>query len=106
MENIKTIEPSQPLHYTRKGNYCDNLAFGYALSVSPINLINAYSRMITGKGDFEVNITKQRNFKDLNLDTVSSNINRLLFYANESPASACLAMPLRSSLQGLFVQTD
>jgi cell division protein FtsI/penicillin-binding protein 2 len=40
--------------------------------------------MITGKGDFEVNITKQRNFKDLNLDTVSSNINRLLFYANES----------------------
>ena len=84
MENIKTIEPSQPLHYTRKGNYCDNLAFGYALSVSPINLINAYSRMITGKEDFEVNITKQRNFKDLNLDSVSSNINKLLFYANES----------------------
>ena len=60
MDEIKSVNPLQPKSYTRKGNYCDNLAFGYALSVSPINLINAYARMITGKIDFEANIIKQK----------------------------------------------
>tara|TARA_B110000902_G_scaffold43020_1_gene47216 strand:+ start:177 stop:1763 length:1587 start_codon:yes stop_codon:yes gene_type:complete len=84
MDEIKSVNPLQPKSYTRKGNYCDNLAFGYALAVSPINLINAYARMITGKIDFEANIIKQKTFKDLNLNEISTEINRLLYYANES----------------------
>ncbi|MDA1284526.1 MAG: penicillin-binding transpeptidase domain-containing protein [Proteobacteria bacterium] len=84
MDQIKSVNPLEPKSYTRKGNYCDNLAFGYALSVSPINLINAYARMITGKIDFKANIIKQKDFKDLILNAISSDINKLLYYANES----------------------
>ena len=84
MKEIKTVNPGEPLSYTRKGDFCDNLAYGYALSVSPINLINAYARMITGKLNFQANIIKQKNFDDLNLNNISTNINQLLYYANES----------------------
>jgi len=84
MKEIKTVKPKEPPFYTRKGDYCDNLAYGYALSVSPINLVNAYARIITGKMSFQSNIIKQKNFNDLKLNNISTEINQLLYYANES----------------------
>ena len=32
-----------------RGSYCDNIPFGYGLSISPIQLINAYGKIITGR---------------------------------------------------------
>ena len=44
-----------------KGSYCDNIPFGYGLSITPIQLINAYGKIITGRNDFQATFEKQKN---------------------------------------------
>lgn len=66
-----------------KGAYCDNIPFGYGLSITPIQLLNAYGKIITGRKDFEAKILKQDNHKDNLFNSNSNKINKLLFYANE-----------------------
>ena len=42
-----------------RGSYCDNIPFGYGLSVSPIQLINAYGKIITGRENFNATFEKK-----------------------------------------------
>ena len=44
-----------------RGSYCDNIPFGYGLSISPIQLINAYGKIITGRDSFRVSFEKSKN---------------------------------------------
>jgi cell division protein FtsI (penicillin-binding protein 3) len=80
---IKTVNIDSP-KFSKKGNNCDTMSYGYSLSVTPIHLINAYARMITGNKQFKAKIIKDKKYKKLNLNQNSSEINKLLFYANES----------------------
>ena len=43
-----------------RGSYCDNIPFGYGLSVTPIQLINAYGKIITGRNNFQATFEKQK----------------------------------------------
>ena len=67
-----------------RGRYCDNIPFGYGLSVTPIQLINAYGKIITGRNNFEATFEKQKKRYENQYNQISSTINKLLFYANET----------------------
>ncbi len=67
-----------------RGRYCDNIPFGYGLSVTPIQLINAYGKIITGRNNFEATFEKQKKRNKNQYNQISSTINKLLFYANET----------------------
>ena len=67
-----------------RGSYCDNIPFGYGLSISPIQLINAYGKIITGRENFEASFEKQEKQKENKYNKISNTINKLLFYANET----------------------
>ncbi len=67
-----------------RGSYCDNIPYGYGLSISPIQLINAYGKIITGRNNFQATFEKQKNENKNNYSQISSTINKLLFNANET----------------------
>ena len=78
---MKSVEPTVN---NFRGSYCDNIPFGYGLSVSPIQLINAYGKIITGRDDFTASFEKQEKLKKNKYNQISNTINKLLFYANET----------------------
>ena len=67
-----------------RGSYCDNIPFGYGLSISPIQLINAYGKIITGRSDFTATFEKKGKQNKNKYNKTSNIINKLLFYANET----------------------
>ncbi len=67
-----------------RGSYCDNIPFGYGLSISPIQLINAYGKIITGRNNFNASLEKKENIHQNKYNQISNTINKLLFYANET----------------------
>ena len=67
-----------------RGSYCDNIPFGYGLSISPIQLINAYGKIITGRNDFNATFEKQEKNNKNKYNKISNTVNKLLFYANET----------------------
>ena len=67
-----------------RGSYCDNIPFGYGLAISPIQLINAYGKIITGRSDFTATFEKKEKQIKNKYNKTSNIINRLLFYANET----------------------
>ncbi len=67
-----------------RGSYCDNIPFGYGLSVTPIQLINAYGKIITGRNSFQATFEKQKKVNKNQYNQISSTISKLLFYANET----------------------
>ena len=79
--DMKSVEPTIN---NFKGSYCDNIPFGYGLSISPIQLINAYGKIITGRDNFEASLEKQEKQKENKYNKISNIINNLLFYANET----------------------
>tara|TARA_Y100000996_G_scaffold413555_1_gene402064 strand:- start:35 stop:1498 length:1464 start_codon:yes stop_codon:yes gene_type:complete len=72
-----------PIVNNFRGSYCDNIPFGYGLSISPIQLLNAYGKIITGKEEFQANIIKQDVSKRNRFNDNSNKLNKLLFYANQ-----------------------
>ncbi len=78
---MKSVEPTIN---NFRGSYCDNIPFGYGLSISPIQLINAYGKIITGRDSFEASFEKQEKQKENKYNKISNTINNLLFYANET----------------------
>ena len=67
-----------------RGAYCDNFPYGYGMAISPIQLINAYGKIITGRDDFMASFEK-KSINNLNeFNNVSTSLNKLLFYANET----------------------
>jgi len=78
---LKSVEPTIN---NFRGSYCDNIPFGYGLSISPIQLINAYGKIITGRDNFEATFEKQEKQKENKYNKISNTINNLLFYANET----------------------
>ncbi len=78
---MKSVEPSIN---NFRGSYCDNIPFGYGLSISPIQLINAYGKIITGRDNFEASFEKKEKQKENKYNKISNTINNLLFYANET----------------------
>ena len=79
--NLNSINPNVN---NFRGSYCDTIPYGYGLSVSPIQLLNAYGKIITGREDFSATIEK-KDFQKENVFNVNSNtVNKLLFYANET----------------------
>jgi len=67
-----------------RGAYCDNFPYGYGMAISPIQLINAYGKIITGKDEFMASFEK-KSINNLNeFNNVSVSLNKLLFYANET----------------------
>ena len=76
---------AQPKVNNFRGSYCDNIPFGYGLSVTPIQLVNAYGKIITGRNDFQATFEKQtKELKKNKYNQITNSINKLLFYANES----------------------
>ena len=67
-----------------RGSYCDNIPFGYGLAISPIQLINAYGKIITGRNDFNATFEKKDKNTKNRFNKISNTINKLLFYANET----------------------
>ena len=67
-----------------RGSYCDNIPFGYGLSISPIQLINAYGKIITGRNNFNASLEKNKIQNKNKFNKVSNTVNKLLFYANET----------------------
>ena len=67
-----------------RGSYCDNIPYGYGLSISPIQLINAYGKIITGRNNFSATFEKSKKLNKNKFNKISNSINKLLFYANES----------------------
>ncbi len=67
-----------------RGRYCDNIPFGYGLSVSPIQLINAYGKIITGRDNFNASFEKNEIQNKNKYNKISNTVNKLLFYANET----------------------
>ena len=67
-----------------RGSYCDNIPFGYGLSISPIQLINGYGRIITGRDNFNASLEKSEIQNKNEYNKISNTINKLLFYANET----------------------
>ena len=78
--NLNSINPD--VHNFR-GSYCDTIPYGYGLSVSPIQLLNAYGKIITGRVDFSATIEKKDFQKENVFNNNSNTLNKLLFYANE-----------------------
>ena len=58
--------------------------FGYGLSISPIQLINAYGKIITGRNNFNASFEKKEKQNKNKYNQISNTINKLLFYANET----------------------
>ena len=79
--DMKSVEPTIN---NFRGSYCDNIPFGYGLSISPIQLINAYGKIITGRDNFEATFEKKEKHNKNKYNEISNTINKLLFYANES----------------------
>ena len=80
--NMFSVEPKVN---NFRGSYCDNIPFGYGLSVTPIQLINAYGKVITGRSDFQATFEKQtKELRKNKYNQITNSINKLLFYANES----------------------
>jgi cell division protein FtsI/penicillin-binding protein 2 len=67
-----------------RGRYCDNIPFGYGLSISPIQLINAYGKIITGRDNFNASFEKNEKQNKNKYNKISNTVNKLLFYANET----------------------
>ena len=68
-----------------RGAYCDNFPYGYGMAISPIQLINAYGKIVTGRDQFKASFEK-KSMNNLNeFNNVSTSLNKLLFYANETP---------------------
>ncbi len=78
------LDSINPVVNNFRGSYCDTIPYGYGLSVTPIQLINAYGKIITGRNNFEASIEKKELKKDNNFNKNSNNINSLLFYANKT----------------------
>ena len=78
---MKSVEPTIN---NFRGSYCDNIPFGYGLSISPIQLINAYGKIITGRDNFEASFEKKEKQNENKYNKISNTINNLLFYANET----------------------
>ena len=78
--NLNSINPDVN---NFRGSYCDTIPYGYGLSVSPIQLLNAYGKIITGRSDFKATIEKKDIQKENIFNYASSTINKLLFYAND-----------------------
>ncbi len=74
----------EPTTNNFRGSYCDNIPFGYGLSVSPIQLINAYGKIITGRNNFMASFEKKGKKNKNKYNKISNTINKLLFYANET----------------------
>jgi cell division protein FtsI/penicillin-binding protein 2 len=72
-----------PIVNNFRGSYCDNIPFGYGLSVSPIQLLNAYGKIITGRDEFQAKILRQDTIKKNVFNLNSNQINKMLFYAND-----------------------
>ncbi len=80
--NMFSVEPKVN---NFRGSYCDNIPFGYGLSVTPIQLINAYGKIITGRSNFQATFEKQtKELRKNKYNQITNSINKLLFYANES----------------------
>ncbi len=79
--DLKSVEPTIN---NFRGRYCDNIPFGYGLSVTPIQLLNAYGKIITGRNNFQATLEKQKKKNKNQYNQISSTINKLLFYANET----------------------
>ena len=80
--NMNSLEPKIN---NFRGSYCDNIPFGYGLSVTPIQLINAYGKIITGRSNFQATFEKQtKELRKNKYNQITNSINKLLFYANES----------------------
>ena len=79
--DMKSVEPTIN---NFRGSYCDNIPFGYGLSISPIQLINAYGKIITGRSDFTATFEKKEKQNKNKYNKTSNIINKLLFYANET----------------------
>ena len=67
-----------------RGAYCDNFPYGYGMAISPIQLINAYGKIITGRDEFMASFEKKSINKLNEFNNVSTSLNKLLFYANET----------------------
>jgi len=67
-----------------RGSYCDNYPYGYGMAISPIQLINAYGKIVTGRDTFMATFEKKSIVKSNEFNSVSTSINKLLFYANET----------------------
>ncbi len=67
-----------------RGSYCDNIPFGYGLSISPIQLINGYGKIITGRNNFKASFEKNEKQNKNKYNKISNTINKLLFYANQT----------------------
>ena len=67
-----------------RGSYCDNIPFGYGLSISPIQLINGYGKIITGRNNFKASFEKNEQHNKNKYNKISNTINKLLFYANQT----------------------
>ncbi len=67
-----------------RGSYCDNIPFGYGLSISPIQLINAYGKIVTGRNDFSATLEKKEKLYKNRYNKISNIVTKLLFYANET----------------------
>ena len=78
------LNSTNPTVNNFRGSYCDNIPYGYGLSVSPIQLINAYGKIITGRQDFKATIMKKDFQKENSFNKNTIKINKLLFYANET----------------------
>ena len=78
---MKSVEPTVN---NFRGSYCDNIPFGYGLSISPIQLINAYGKITTGRNDFNASFEKKEKYNKNKYNKTSNTINKLLFYANET----------------------
>ena len=68
-----------------RGSYCDNFPYGYGMAISPIQLINAYGKIITGRDRFIASFDKKNINNSNEFNNVSTALNKLLFYANETP---------------------
>ena len=78
---MKSVEPTVN---NFRGSYCDNIPYGYGLSISPIQLINAYGKIITGRNNFQATFEKQKKINKNYYNQISITINKLLFNANET----------------------
>ena len=67
-----------------RGAYCDNFPFGYGMAISPIQLINAYGKIVTGRDQFMASFEKKSKNYLNEFNNVSTSLNKLLFYANET----------------------
>ena len=67
-----------------RGAYCDNFPYGYGMAISPIQLINAYGKIVTGRDHFMASFEKKSKNYLNEFNNVSTSLNKLLFYANET----------------------